>query len=155
MLLTSSQSYFLLLPPTWTSPSWNLISHVIEAFSNSFDCPEEDRKDFTLLVKFTQKLSESDCAENPSCCYLKGCHIRSCYSTSVIYTQTSVTSWHVTRDQLMSAASTMSYPSYSINPQAVTMFNMSTLLNQKDSRWLQLEVRHASDVCGCLWMLYI
>ena len=24
--------------------------------------------------------------------------------------------------------------------QAVTMFNMSTLLNQKDSRWLQLEV---------------
>lgn len=42
----------------------------------------------------------------------------------------------------MSEASTMSYPSYTINPQAqaVTMFNMSTLLNQKDSRWLQLEV---------------
>jgi len=42
----------------------------------------------------------------------------------------------------MSEASTMSYPSYGINPQAqaVTMFNMSTLLNQKDSRWLQLEV---------------
>jgi len=33
----------------------------------------------------------------------------------------------------------MSYPSY-VNPQALSMFNVSTLLNQKDSRWLQLEV---------------
>ena len=33
----------------------------------------------------------------------------------------------------------MSYPSY-VNPQVLTMFNVSTLLNQKDSRWLQLEV---------------
>jgi len=39
----------------------------------------------------------------------------------------------------MTAASIMSYPSY-VNPQALTMFNVSTLLNQKDSRWLQLEV---------------
>ena len=39
----------------------------------------------------------------------------------------------------MTADSIMSYPSY-VNPQALTMFNVSTLLNQKDSRWLQLEV---------------
>jgi len=39
----------------------------------------------------------------------------------------------------MTESSTMSYPSY-VNPQALTMFNVSTLLNQKDSRWLQLEV---------------
>jgi len=39
----------------------------------------------------------------------------------------------------MTASSIMSYPSY-VNPQALTMFNVSTLLNQKDSRWLQLEV---------------
>jgi len=39
----------------------------------------------------------------------------------------------------MTSASIMSYPSY-VNPQALTMFNVSTLLNQKDSRWLQLEV---------------
>jgi len=39
----------------------------------------------------------------------------------------------------MTTASIMSYPSY-VNPQALTMFNVSTLLNQKDSRWLQLEV---------------
>ena len=39
----------------------------------------------------------------------------------------------------MTAGSIMSYPSY-VNPQALTMFNVSTLLNQKDSRWLQLEV---------------
>jgi len=39
----------------------------------------------------------------------------------------------------MTEASIMSYPSY-VNPQALTMFNVSTLLNQKDSRWLQLEV---------------
>ena len=36
-------------------------------------------------------------------------------------------------------APTMSYSPY-INPQAVNMFNVTTLLNQKDSRWLQLEV---------------
>ena len=40
---------------------------------------------------------------------------------------------------LMTADSAMSYPSY-VNPQVLTMFNVSTLLNQKDSRWLQLEV---------------
>ena len=39
----------------------------------------------------------------------------------------------------MTADSAMSYPSY-VNPQVLTMFNVSTLLNQKDSRWLQLEV---------------
>ena len=39
----------------------------------------------------------------------------------------------------MSSASIMSYPSY-INPGSMTMINMSSLLNQKDSRWLQLEV---------------
>lgn len=39
----------------------------------------------------------------------------------------------------MTEAPIMSYPSY-VNPQALTMFNVSTLLNQKDSRWLQLEV---------------
>ena len=50
-----------------------------------------------------------------------------------------IPSWWVIPYSRMSTASIMSYPSY-INPQAVTMFNMSTLLNQKDSRWLQLEV---------------
>ena len=39
----------------------------------------------------------------------------------------------------MSAASTMSYPSY-IAPNTLNMFNINNLLNQKDSRWLQLEV---------------
>jgi len=39
----------------------------------------------------------------------------------------------------MSAASTMSYPSY-LAPNTLTMFNINNLLNQKDSRWLQLEV---------------
>jgi muscleblind protein len=46
----------------------------------------------------------------------------------------------------MSAASIMSFPSYvSAGPggpaaAAVTMLNVSSLFNQKDSRWLQLEV---------------
>jgi muscleblind protein len=42
----------------------------------------------------------------------------------------------------MSAASIMSFPSYVSSPAgpAVTMLNVSSLLNQKDSRWLQLEV---------------
>jgi muscleblind protein len=39
----------------------------------------------------------------------------------------------------MTAASTMSYPSY-LSPNTLTMFNINNLLNQKDSRWLQLEV---------------
>lgn len=39
----------------------------------------------------------------------------------------------------MTADPAMSYPSY-VNPQVLNMFNVSTLLNQKDSRWLQLEV---------------
>lgn len=33
----------------------------------------------------------------------------------------------------------MSYPSY-LSPNTLTMFNINNLLNQKDSRWLQLEV---------------
>ena len=44
--------------------------------------------------------------------------------------------------------SSMSYSPY-INPQAVTMFNMSSLLNQKDSRWLQLEVCRESQRQKC------
>ena len=40
----------------------------------------------------------------------------------------------------MSAASIMSYPSYVSPAGPVTMLNVSSLLNQKDSRWLQLEV---------------
>jgi muscleblind protein len=44
----------------------------------------------------------------------------------------------------MSAASIMSFPSYAVSgpagPAAVTMLNVSSLFNQKDSRWLQLEV---------------
>jgi len=39
----------------------------------------------------------------------------------------------------MSAASIMSFPSY-LGPAPVTMLNVNTMLNQKDSRWLQLEV---------------
>lgn len=48
----------------------------------------------------------------------------------------------------MTAAASMSYSPY-INPQAVTMFNMSSLLNQKDSRWLQLEVCRESQRQKC------
>ena len=40
---------------------------------------------------------------------------------------------------LMSDPPTMSYPSY-LSPNTLTMFNINNLLNQKDSRWLQLEV---------------
>ena len=45
-------------------------------------------------------------------------------------------------------APTMSYSPY-INPQAVNMFNVTTLLNQKDSRWLQLEVCRESQRQKC------
>jgi len=48
----------------------------------------------------------------------------------------------------MTADSAMSYPSY-VNPQVLTMFNVSTLLNQKDSRWLQLEVCRESQRQKC------
>ena len=48
----------------------------------------------------------------------------------------------------MTAGANMSYSPY-INPQAVTMFNMSSLLNQKDSRWLQLEVCRESQRQKC------
>ena len=39
----------------------------------------------------------------------------------------------------MTAASIMNYPSY-VGPAPITMLNVNTMLNQKDSRWLQLEV---------------
>ena len=58
---------------------------------------------------------------------------------SFIYLKFQIVESDKIEGQSMTAAASMSYSPY-INPQAVTMFNMSSLLNQKDSRWLQLEV---------------
>ena len=67
---------------------------------------------------------------------------------SFIYLKFQIVESDKIEEQSMTAAASMSYSPY-INPQAVTMFNMSSLLNQKDSRWLQLEVCRESQRQKC------
>ena len=67
---------------------------------------------------------------------------------SFIYLKFQIVESDKIEGQSMTAAASMSYSPY-INPQAVTMFNMSSLLNQKDSRWLQLEVCRESQRQKC------
>ena len=97
---------------------------------------------------------------NPSCpaCFLKGRHTLINKLTSgtfgkdnkchFIYLKFQIVESDKIEEQSMTAAASMSYSPY-INPQAVTMFNMSSLLNQKDSRWLQLEVCRESQRQKC------
>ena len=67
---------------------------------------------------------------------------------SFIYFKFQIVESDKIEEQSITRAPSMSYSPY-INPQAVTMFNMSSLLNQKDSRWLQLEVCRESQRQKC------